>query len=72
MRPSPRLLAIRAAIMFVFIVTVQFLEWERGVFTSLVTHVERGQNLVAALPPSPLLSRADRDGIIRHSGWRWD
>lgn len=41
-------------------------------FTCLVTHVERGQKLVAALPPSPLLSGADRDGIVRHSAWRWD
>lgn len=40
-------------------------------FTSPVTHVERGQNLVAALPPSRLLSGADRDGIVGHSAWRF-
>lgn len=34
------------------------------VFTSLVIHVEGGQNLFAALPPSLLLSGADRDGIV--------
>lgn len=48
-------------------------------FTSVVIHVERGQNLVAALPPSLLLSGADRDGIVclsvhaglvSHLAWR--
>lgn len=33
-------------------------------FTSLVIHVERGQGLVAALPPSLLLLGADSDGIV--------
>ncbi len=33
-------------------------------FTSLVIHVVRGQKLAAALPPSLLLSGADRDAIV--------
>lgn len=36
-------------------------------FTSLVIHVERGQNLVAVSPPSLLLAAADRDAIVRLS-----
>lgn len=62
---------ILAPVKLIFAVrVVSFLDNQRRhtavdwLFTSLVIHVEGGQNLFAALPPSLLRSGADRGGIV--------
>lgn len=57
-----------AAIKHSFIVQGLSSDQEMSAFAPLPTRVERGQNLVASLPPSLLLSGADR--AVGHSrGW---